>query len=115
MITTRSLLRLAVTAGWISWYLHAWSSFWLKRRSLLPSFFEMCRSASEGRSLYPVVFALRTELLSARYDVLVTSAFLYLRWALRSLRLRLRRLAREACRLRALLTARVSLFTRLML
>src|SRR3954469_7495904 len=115
MITTRSLLALAVTAGWISLYLQRWRSFWLKRRSWLPSLVLIFRSLSDGRSLYPVLCALCTELLSARYEVFFTSAFLYLRLALRSLRLRLRRVGRDAWRLRARRTARVSLFTRFML
>ena len=50
-ITTRSLLRERLTAGWIALYLQRASRRWLKRSRRLPSLRESLRELSEGRYL----------------------------------------------------------------
>src|SRR5437764_10823664 len=57
MTTTRSLLRDAVSAGWISWKLQRLNSARLIRSSRLACFLPRCSLGCEGRITYPCLRA----------------------------------------------------------
>src|SRR5436190_10900953 len=113
--TIRSLLRVRVAAGWISWYRHLARSFSLNRCSFLPLRLLMKRVLSVGRNLKPLVRAFRIARLSRRIEVFRATPFLYLRLATLSLRFRLASRAFDACDRFALRRLRDSVVTRLLL